>query len=124
LTVVVGGRQVRLDARYLDPTAGRPLGYGYAITGHVAQGMTASRAYVLGSEAAYREWGYVAMSRGRQLNRFYVVGRGSLERDEFAPAERSADPLDAHRAPRGARALACDLKANESPLARGGSSAA
>jgi hypothetical protein len=55
--------------------------------------MTAQRAYVLGSEDAYREWGYVAMSRGRQLNHFYVVGRGSIERDEFAPAEQEGEPL-------------------------------
>jgi hypothetical protein len=38
------------------------------------------------------------MSRGRQLNRFYVVGRGSLERDEFAPMDRHGEPLDRLRA--------------------------
>jgi ATP-dependent exoDNAse (exonuclease V) alpha subunit len=98
LVVDVGDRRVTLDARYLDAQGRRSLSHGYAITGHSAQGMTTSRAYVLGSEAAYREWGYVAMSRGRQLNRFYVVGRGTLERDEFAPVEQSGAPLDAIRA--------------------------
>jgi conjugative relaxase-like TrwC/TraI family protein len=97
-TVVMGDRTVTLEARYLDAPSGQPLTHGYAVTGHVAQGVTVPHAFVLGSEAAYREWGYVAMSRGRQANHFYVVGRGSLERDEFAPAERASEPLDAIRA--------------------------
>jgi ATP-dependent exoDNAse (exonuclease V) alpha subunit len=96
--VAIGDRMVTFDAQYLDAPRGQPLAHGYAVTGHVAQGITVSRAYVLGSEAAYREWGYVAMSRGRQANRFYVVGRGSLERDEFAPVEHVGEPLDAIRA--------------------------
>ncbi|MDQ6846539.1 MAG: relaxase domain-containing protein [Candidatus Dormibacteraeota bacterium] len=59
-----------LPAEYLD--AGH-LSHGYALTGHKAQGMTADRAFVLGDEAIYREWGYVALSRGRAQNRLYVV---------------------------------------------------
>jgi Ti-type conjugative transfer relaxase TraA len=59
-----------LPAEYLE--AGH-LAHGYAITGHKAQGMTADRAFVLGDEAMYREWGYVALSRGRAENRLYVV---------------------------------------------------
>jgi conjugative relaxase-like TrwC/TraI family protein len=47
--------------------------HGYAITGHKAQGMTVDRTWVLGSDSVYREWGYVALSRGRDSNRFYVV---------------------------------------------------
>jgi hypothetical protein len=53
---------------YLD--AGH-VTHGYAITGHKAQGLTVDHTYVLGSEALYREWGYVALSRGRQTNRLY-----------------------------------------------------
>jgi conjugative relaxase-like TrwC/TraI family protein len=98
LSVAVGKRLVRLDARYLDAKERCTISHGYAITGHAAQGLTTSRAYVLGSEALYREWAYVALSRGRQLNRFYVVASGSLERDEFAPVDRSGAPLDAVRA--------------------------
>lgn len=98
MRVAVGTRRVTLDARYLESGGRGNVAHGYAITGHVAQGLTTERAYVLGSESAYREWGYVAMSRGRQLNRYYVVGRGSLERDEFAPTERPEDPLAAVRA--------------------------
>ncbi len=64
------GRLTFLSAEYLE--AGH-LRHGYAITGHKAQGMTADRAFVLGDEAIYREWGYVALSRGRADNRLYVV---------------------------------------------------
>jgi conjugative relaxase-like TrwC/TraI family protein len=64
-----------LPPEYLE--AGH-LAHGYAITGHKAQGMTADRAFVLGDEAMYREWGYVALSRGRAENRLYVVA-GELE---------------------------------------------
>lgn len=69
------GRVTVLPAEYLK--AGH-LTHGYAITGHKAQGMTADRAFVLGDEAIYREWGYVALSRGRAENRLYVVA-GELE---------------------------------------------
>jgi hypothetical protein len=42
--------------------------------------MTTDRAFVLGDESLYREWGYVAMSRGREENRLYVVmGDGARE---------------------------------------------
>jgi ATP-dependent exoDNAse (exonuclease V) alpha subunit len=38
--------------------------YGYALTGHAAQGATFERAFVLArDEGALREWGYVACSR-------------------------------------------------------------
>ncbi len=48
------------------------VAHGYAITGHKAQGLTVDHAFVLGSDLLYREWGYVAMSRGRHTNRLYV----------------------------------------------------
>jgi conjugative relaxase-like TrwC/TraI family protein len=59
----------RIPAAYVD--AGH-LTHGYAITGHKAQGLTVDATFVLGSDALYREWGYVAMSRGRHTNRLYV----------------------------------------------------
>ena len=62
------GRTVVLTRDYLD--AGH-VTHGYAITGHKAQGLTVDHTYVLGSEALYREWGYVALSRGRHTNRLY-----------------------------------------------------
>jgi Ti-type conjugative transfer relaxase TraA len=62
------GRPITLDRQYLD--AGH-VTHGYAITGHKAQGLTIEHTYVLGSQALHREWGYVALSRGRQTNRLY-----------------------------------------------------
>lgn len=48
------------------------LQHGYAITVAVAQGSTYDRSFILGSEAAYREAGYVAASRARESSAFYV----------------------------------------------------
>ena len=73
------GRTTVLPAEYVD--AGH-LAHGYAITGYKAQGMTAERAFVLGDEAMYREWGYVALSRGRGENRLYVVTEDLEPRDD------------------------------------------
>ncbi|MDX1659834.1 MAG: MobF family relaxase, partial [Nitriliruptorales bacterium] len=63
------GELLRLPQTYLD--AGH-VAHGYAITGHKAQGLTVDQAFVLGSDRLYREWGYVALSRGRTSNRLYV----------------------------------------------------
>jgi hypothetical protein len=62
------GVQLTLPAGYLD--AGH-LTHGCAITGHKAQGLTCQHTYTLGTETLYREWGYVAMSRGRLTNQLY-----------------------------------------------------
>jgi len=89
------GRTVELPASYLDARTdrgGRTLDHGYAITGHKAQGMTTGRAFVLGSEELYREWGYVALSRGRTENRLYLTA-ATNDRVEIAPAEPPTDRL-------------------------------
>ncbi len=76
-------RQLTLPARYLD--AGH-VAHGYAITGHKAQGLTVDHTFVLGSPELYREWGYVALSRGRHTNRLYVcAGGGDEELHRHAP---------------------------------------
>jgi hypothetical protein len=62
------GRPLTLPGGYLD--AGH-VTHGYAITGHKAQGLTVDHTYTLGTETLYREWGYVAMSRGRHTNQLY-----------------------------------------------------
>ncbi|MFA9432844.1 MobF family relaxase [Egicoccus sp. AB-alg2] len=62
---------VDLPADYLD--AGH-LTHGYALTAHKAQGLSCDATFVLGSDEIYREWGYVALSRGRTDNRLYLVG--------------------------------------------------
>ena len=70
-----GGRARRRDprsnfhARYAEHGH---LDHGYAITAHRAQGATVDRAFVLGSDELYREWGYTALSRHRDEARFYV----------------------------------------------------
>ena len=64
------GRWVRLPEPYV--LAGH-LDHGYALTAHRAQGATVDRAFVLGSDELYREWGYTALSRHRIEARFYVT---------------------------------------------------
>jgi hypothetical protein len=62
------GVRLELPAGYLD--AGH-VTHGYAITGHKAQGLTCDHTYTLGTDTLYREWGYVAMSRGKLTNQLY-----------------------------------------------------
>jgi ATP-dependent exoDNAse (exonuclease V) alpha subunit len=47
--------------------------YGYAMTGHKAQGVTTGRAFVVVTGNTDREWAYVAMSRGQQANTLYLA---------------------------------------------------
>jgi hypothetical protein len=58
-----------LPAWYLD----RDVDYGYAMTGHKAQGVTADRTFVVVDGTTDRQWAYVAMSRGRQTNTLYLT---------------------------------------------------
>ena len=70
-----GDRGVTLPRDYLERRTARggpTIVHGYAGTAHIAQGSTTGRAFVLGSDAAYREWGYVAWSRAREQTRFYI----------------------------------------------------
>ena len=85
------GRDLQLPAGYLD--AGW-LTHGYAITAHKAQGVTVDRSYVLGSEAIYREWGYVALSRARHHTRLYLVDHRNGDRHaDHGVQPRRDDPL-------------------------------
>jgi len=55
------GREVALPADYL-----RHAEYGYAMTGHISQGTTVDRTYLLATpERGGKEWAYVAGSRQR-----------------------------------------------------------
>lgn len=87
-----GAGQVVLPPGYVD--AGQ-LDHGYAVTAHKAQGLTAGATWVLGTDALYREWGYVALSRGRQSNRLYLVAGPDPEPDGHpsALAPPQGDPL-------------------------------
>ncbi len=91
------GQQVRLDRRFLaEPTTAGdpPLVHGYAITGHIAQGLTVDHAFVLAGEGIDREWAYVALSRGRHSNRLYLAADLDDDRAEYAPARPpTTDPI-------------------------------
>ena len=79
-----------------EPTTGGdpPLVHGYAITGHIAQGLTVDRAFVLAGEGIDREWAYVALSRGRHSNRLYLAAAFDDDRAEDAPARPpTTDPI-------------------------------
>ena len=73
------GADIALPSRYLD--AGH-LSHAYATTAHKVEGMTVDRAFFLGDPTVCREMGYVAMSRGRDANHFYVVAPESPVRRE------------------------------------------
>jgi hypothetical protein len=98
LVVASGDRRVELDRAFLTrvtPDGDPTLVHGYAMTGHVAQGATVDRCFVLASEGMSREWAYVALSRGRLSNRLYVAGQPDRERAEFAPVEFDVrDPVE------------------------------
>ncbi len=68
------------------------LAHGYAVTGHVAQGLTAERAFVLGSDVMYREWAYTAMSRGRLTQPPVHGRRGRRRARRDRAAHRAARP--------------------------------
>lgn len=72
--------------RHGDPT----LQHGYAMTIHVAQGLTVDQAFVLAGAGLNQELGYTALSRGRHSNRLYAAREPDTSRVEYAPA-------DAHR---------------------------
>jgi hypothetical protein len=96
IDVHLSGRHVVLDQRFLAaPRVGRPpLQHAYAVTGHIAQGLTTDRTFVLGTNRLFREWGYVALSRGRLSNHMYAVVGEPSEREEFAPGNRRRRPLE------------------------------
>jgi len=109
-----GDRTVTLPRSYLEreTAEGEPaLVHGYAVTAHIAQGSTTDRAFILGSDAAYCEWGYVAWSRARLQTRFYICEPDAVDEHHTAiGADRSSidDVVRAMERSRGQRA-ALDL---------------
>ena len=64
------GHSVTVPHWYLDDGH---LDWGYALTGHKAQGATARRAHTVAVDGVDREWVYVTMSRGQEENTIYLA---------------------------------------------------
>jgi conjugative relaxase-like TrwC/TraI family protein len=121
LTVELGARRVTLGPGYLEQPNrhGQPaLEYGYAITGHLAQGMTCRRTFVLATDQLSREWAYVALSRGAESNRLYVLEGAAPERLEYAPGDERQTGLVARLMRSEAQELASDHAIDRQDLAR------
>lgn len=86
------------------------LDYGYAITGHKAQGATARIAHAVTTGSTDREWVYVTMSRGKEANTLHLVHPGTSEDcshlPHFRPTELEA--LTAELGRRRAQSAAID----------------
>ena len=69
--------------------------HGYAITCHVAQGMTVDRSFNLADSNLARELAYTALSRGRAANHLYLARHPEDARAEYAPGSGTRiDPLE------------------------------
>ena len=104
------GPDREIPALYL---AAGHLSHGYATTIHKAQGATVDYGLYLASESAYREAGYVALSRGRVENHLYAtVGENPRWEIGHGPdGAFVADPTEALVASLSrskAQALACE----------------
>ena len=106
-------RVVRLPADYLAHAR-----HGYALTGHVSQGESVDRTFVLASpERGGAEWAYVAASRQRHDLQVFVVHHEAEDVEEALARAWSRsqakslalDLVDAGRAGGGDRAGAGDL---------------
>jgi len=115
LTVQIDNRQVELDRSFLhDTTAqgGPTLLHGYALTCHVAQGLTADSAFLLADAGLSKELAYTALSRGRRTNQVYLTEQPESPHAEYAPVEPASDPLarlTTMLATSGAQQLASEL---------------
>lgn len=94
--------------------------YGYALTGHKAQGLTTGRTFTVMTGATDREWAYVAMSRGRHSNTLYLADPepGDEQCTHLTHPDRS-DALDALTASLGrtsAQTVAIDQYVGSAPL--------
>ncbi len=82
-----------LPSWYLDEGH---VDYGYALTGHKAQGVTTGRTFTVITSGADREWAYVAMSRGREANTLYLTNpEPDDELCAHLPHPEPTDALDA-----------------------------
>ena len=122
LTLDCHDDRIVLDARYLDDRTVRgdpTLQHGYAMTVHVAQGLTVDHAFVLAGPGLNRELGYTALSRGRHTNRLYAARDPETARLEYAPTDPYRDDpiarLTAQLATSSATTLAIDIGSDREP---------
>lgn len=96
--------------------------YGWATTGHKAQGLTIDGdAFVLASEHLSREWMYVAMSRAIDESRIYIdtIDRDPASGRSLPPVEqRDVAVMDLYRMAErsSAQSLAADARFDEPGL--------
>lgn len=95
LTVEVNNSDVDVPAPYL---AAGHVQWGYAATVHKNQGSTCDHAYLLATDAMYRELGYVALSRGRIDNRIWIIEDRDADLDQSEPhgsaPNEQTDPIE------------------------------
>lgn len=80
-----------LPDRYLDEGY---IDHGYALTGHKAQGITVDCTFAVLGGGTNREWAYVAMSRGRESNRAYLLSLDTDEQCGHLSHQGGRDPLE------------------------------
>jgi hypothetical protein len=84
--------------------------HGYAVTVHVAQGLTVDHAYLLADHGLTRELGYTALSRGRHSNHLYSPATPTTHTPKFGPPTRLATPCSGSPVQRSdAAELAIDI---------------
>jgi conjugative relaxase-like TrwC/TraI family protein len=94
------GARVWLGGDYLA----KHVHYGYAVTVHAAQGVTADTTHAVLSERATRSLAYVALTRGRDTNHLYFYEPAAEHEHEHAAAITNATTT--RTAQRGTRAQA------------------
>jgi conjugative relaxase-like TrwC/TraI family protein len=115
LTVRLDDRETELGPGFLHDTTsqgGPTLLHGYALTCHVAQGLTTDSALLLADHGLSRELAYTALSRGRTTNHLYLTEQPEPAHAEYAPVEPARDPLQrlaTMLATSGAQQLASEL---------------
>jgi hypothetical protein len=97
LLASIDDRQVELGPAFLDDVTQRgdpTLLHGYALTVHVAQGLTVDHAYLLADHGLTRELGYTALSRGRHSNHLYLTCHPDDPHAEIGPDDPPRDLIE------------------------------
>jgi ATP-dependent exoDNAse (exonuclease V) alpha subunit len=104
-----------LPGWYLDQD---DVDYGYALTGHKAQGVTTGHTFTIIDGGTDRGWAYMAMSRGRHTNTLYLVNPKHDRQCTHLTYPEPREALDALTASLGrssARTAAIDHLAGTAP---------